>query len=300
MYAVRGRLTKLADLDSAPLAGLARRIVRRPKVAFVLSGGGPLGAVQVGMLRALVENGIKPDLILGCSVGAVNGAAFAGEPNLRGIQRLEHIWGRLEDGETDLMENARLVPLIVELGRRGEAISTQDNLRTLLTEELSATNFADLKVPFGCVATDMETAREYWFTQGEVIPAVLASACLPGVYPPIELEGRRLYDGGVSRELPVGKAAEMGATRIYILHVGHLEGRDAELKRPFDALVHAYWASRIARIEDDVADLDKHVKAFRLPAGEVPRIRFDDFSRSREMAESAYEATSYFLGHQSS
>ncbi len=299
MSRLRNRLTKLAASDSAPLSGAARRIVGPRKVAFVLSGGGPLGAVQVGMLRALVEQGIKPDLILGCSVGAVNGAAFAAEPNLRGIQRLEHIWGRLADGETDLMENARLVPLIVELGRRGEAISSQDNLQKLLEEELRATKFADLKVQFGCVATDMETAREYWFTHGEIIPAVLASACLPGVYPPIERDGRRLYDGGVSRELPVGKAAEMGATAIYVLHVGHLEGRDVDLKRPFDALVHAYWASRIARIEDEMSDLPSHVAAHRLPAGDVPRIRFDDFSRSREMAEAAYEATSEFLDTQS-
>lgn len=299
MYAVGGRLKKLADLDSVPLASLARRFAKRPKVAFVLSGGGPLGAVQVGMLRALVEHGIKPDLILGCSVGAVNGAGFAAEPNLRGIQRLEHIWGRLADGETDLMENARLVPIIVELGRRGEAISTQDNLRTLLEEELGARDFADLKVPFGCVATDMETAREYWFTQGDLIPAILASACLPGVYPPVELDGRRLYDGGVARELPVQKAAELGGTELYILHVGHLEGRDAELKRPYDALVHAYWATRIARIEDEIAGLDKHVKSFRLPAGDVPRIRFDDFSQSREMAETAYEAATTFLSNRS-
>jgi NTE family protein len=268
---------------------------RRGKVAFVLSGGGPLGGVQVGMLRALVENGVKPDMILGCSVGAVNGAAFASEPNLRGIQRLEHIWGRLADGDPDLMENARLVPAIVELGRKGEAISTQDNLRILLEEELAAHEFADLDVPFACVATDMETAGEYWFTDGDLIPAVLASSCLPGVYPPVELEGRRLYDGGVSRELPVQKAAELGATDIYVLHVGHLEDRDAELKRPYDALVHAYWASRIARLEDEMAGLDHHVRAYRLPAGDVPRLRFDDFSQSREIAEKAYQATAAFL-----
>lgn len=295
MEAVRGKLSGLSRFDSAPIIGQVRRMSRRRKVAFVLSGGGPLGGVQVGMLRALVENGIKPDMILGCSVGAVNGAAFASEPNLRGIQRLEHIWGRLADGDPDLMENARLMPVIVELGRRGEAISTQDNLQKLLEEEMSARNFADLGVPFACVATDMETAGEYWFTDGDLIPAILASSCLPGVYPPVDLEGRRLYDGGVSRELPVGKAAELGATDIYILHVGHLEGRDVELKRPYDALIHAYWASRIARLEDEIARLDSHVRAYRLPAGDVPRLRFDDFSQSREIAENAYQASSEFL-----
>lgn len=297
MHAVRGRLTKLRDSDPMPFGSLVRRFGHKPKNAFVLSGGGPLGGVQVGMLRALVEHGIKPDLILGCSVGAINGAAFAAEPNLRGIQRLENIWGRLADGETDVMENSRLVPLIVELGRRGEAISTQHNLRQLLEDDLGAETFSDLKVPFACIATDMETAAEYWFTDGELVPAILASSSLPGVYPPVELEGRRLYDGGVSRELPIQKAAELGGTDIYVLHVGHLEGRDVELKRPFDALVHAYWASRIARIEVEIAGLDKHCRAIRLPAGEVPRLRFDDFSKSRELAETAYQASTKFLDH---
>jgi len=298
--AVRGSLKNLNRFEASRVGSTIRRVTKRKRVAFVLSGGGPLGGVQVGMLRALVETGIKPDLVLGCSVGAINGAAFAAEPNLRGIQRLERIWGRLADGNPDLMANTRLVPLIVELGRKGEAFSTQDNLRMLLEEESPARHFSDLAVPFGCVATDMETAGEYWFTDGDLIPAVLASSCLPGVYPPVEMEGRRLYDGGVARELPVGKALELGATDIYILQVGHLEGRDAELKRPFDALVHAYWASRIARLEDEISSVEGHCNVYRLPAGDVPRLRFDDFSLSRELADEAYEASAVYLDAHSS
>ena len=294
MEAVRGTLRNLNRLNRSPTGSAIRRL-RRKRVAFVLSGGGPLGGVQVGMLRALVEFGIKPDLVLGCSVGAVNGAAFAAEPNLRGIQRLERIWGRLAEGNPPLMSNSRLVPLVVELGRKGEAVSTQENLRLLLEEECPAREFSDLKVPFACVATDMETAGEYWFTDGDLIAAVLASSCLPGVYPPVELEGRRLYDGGVARELPLRKAAELGATHIYILQVGHLEGRDVELKRPFDALVHAYWASRIARLEDEIASVRGLCHIYRLPAGEVPRLRFDDFSQSRKLADEAYSAASVYL-----
>lgn len=260
----------------------------------MLSGGGNLGAVQVGMLRALAEARIVPDLIIGCSVGAINGAGFAAEPNLDGVERLDRIWRRIADGEPDLMPSKRL-PVLAQMARRGDALHDIGALAELLDDELPTRSFSGLRVPFSCVATDLETASEHWFDSGRLVPALLASAALPVVYPPVEHGPRTLIDGGVLNEIHAARAAELGATELYILHVGHLEGRDVDVQRPFDAAVRAYWTARRFRLEDDLRRVPDHCVVHRLPAGSSPRLRFDDFSRAEPLAEMAYRATSQYL-----
>lgn len=286
----------------AGLGGL-RRVGRRlahrfrtERTVFVLSGGGNLGAVQVGMLRALVEADVRPDAVLGCSVGAINGAAFAARPDLAGVTRLERIWQRLAERDPDIMPNRRLLPLAAQLARRGTALHGQERLGELLLAELGDLRFGDLAVPFACVAADVDTAAARWFDDGELLPALLASSALPGVYPPVTIGDRRYFDGGVVREIPVGRALDLGATRIVLLHVGHLDQRELDdARRPFDVLAHAYWTMRAARLDDELARVPDDVELVRLPAGSTPRLRFDDFSRGPELSETAYRAASHYL-----
>lgn len=274
---------------------LARRALGRRRVAFVLSGGGNLGAVQVGMLRALAESGVVPDLIVGCSVGAINGAAFAAEPDERGVHRLDRIWGRIADGDPDLMPSSRFVHPTVQMARRGESIHSQDRLEQLLSEELTVRSFRQLRIPFSCVATDVDTAEEVWFEQGRIVPALLASAALPAVYPARSFAGRNLIDGGVLREIHVHRAVALGATELYVLHVGHLEQRPNNVQRPFDSAMRAYWIARRYRFADDMRRVPDHCVVHHMPAGSSPVLRFDDFSRGRELAELAYEASASYL-----
>ncbi len=274
---------------------LARRALGRERVAFVLSGGGNLGAVQVGMLRALAEAGVRPDLIVGCSVGAINGAAFAAEPDARGVARLDRIWGRIADGDPDLMPSSRFVHPTVQMARRGESIHDQSRLEELLDEELKAKTFKQLQIPFSCVATDVDRAEEVWFDNGRVVPALLASASLPAVYPARSFAGRTLIDGGVLREIHVHRAIEMGATELYVLHVGHLDERPTEIQRPFDGAMRAYWTARRYRFADDMRRIPSHCVVHRMPAGSSPVLRFDDFTRGRELARLAYKASAAFL-----
>src|SRR5262245_12662539 len=135
----------------ATLHDLGRRRVRRKeeRVAFVLSGGGNLGAVQVGMLRALLEHGVTPDLVVGCSVGALTGAALADEPTLVGVARLEQVW-RTADGD-EVMPRSWL-PRAAALARKGEAVHDSDGLRQMFGNSIRAREFKDLSVPFQCVA----------------------------------------------------------------------------------------------------------------------------------------------------
>lgn len=271
-----------------------RRRLGGTTTAFVLSGGGNLGPVQVGMLRALAEAGVEPDLIVGCSVGAINGAGFAADPTDAGVDRLDRIWRRIATGDPDLMPS-RLIPVVAQMARKGEAMHDQSRLADLLDDELPTKTFSGLQIPFSCVATDLETATEHWFSSGRLVPALLASAALPAVYPAFEHRGRTFIDGGVLNEIHTAQALALGATELYVLHVGHLEERPLDVQRPFDSAMRAYWTARRFRLAENLRQVPDHCVVHRLPAGSNPRLRFDDFSQAAELAELAYDASSQFL-----
>jgi NTE family protein len=265
---------------------------RKPRVAFVLSGGGNLGAIQVGMLRALVERDIVPDVVLGCSVGAMNGAAFALAPTMAGVRRLEAHWTR---STYTIMPSSRL-PSAVQLIRKGESLHGNDGMRQGLEMLLGSTRrFEDLTIPFECVAAVVETAAEHWFADGPLIPAVMASAALPAVFPVMEVEGIRYVDGGVVDNVPVSRAVDLGCREIYVLHVGRHGRPDAEVRRPIDAALQAYWVARNGRFARDLAALPDGVEAVILPPGRRPEVRYDDFSQTAEMIRQGYDNSAEFL-----
>jgi NTE family protein len=258
----------------------------------VLSGGGVLGALQVGMLRALLEHRIQPDLVLGCSVGALNGVAIAADPTLTMVGRLQETWLDLEG--RDVLP-AGLLPTTVQLARKGEAVHGNAGLRAVLEEILPVETFAELAVPFQCVATDIAAAREVWFSSGTLVEPILASAALPAMLPPVEIDGVRHIDGAVVNDVPVTRAVDLGATTIYILHVGGFDRPRPEPKRPFDMALQAYWIARRARFRRDMAALPADVEAILLPVGEAASGRFNDFRRSDALMASAYRATDALL-----
>lgn len=269
------------------------RDAKRNRTAFVLSGGGNMGALQVGMLRALTERAIVPELVLGCSVGAMNGAAFARAPNRAGVMRLESHW--LSATSPQLMPSSR-IPSAVQLLRKGASLHRNDGLRSSLQDVLGeARRFEDLVVPFECVATEVETAREHWFSEGELVPALLASAALPAVFPPVELDGHRYVDGGVVDNVPIDRAVQLGCTTVVVLHVGAQGRPDADLRRPIDGALLAYWLARNSRFARDLAALPAGVDAIVLPTGERPDLRYDDFSQSEALIEQGYSNALAFL-----
>lgn len=275
------------------MPSLLERVRRRPApVAFVLGGGGNLGAVQVGMLRALAEHGITPDLVVGCSVGALNGVAFAQDPSLVGVARLEQLWRTLDGRE---VMRSGWMPTAVQFARRGVAIHDNDGLRRTIETVLAIERFEDLTVPFECVATDLDGAREKWFSSGRLLEPILASSALPSVYPPVEIDGIRYIDGAVVNDIPVSRAVELGGRRLYVLHVGSFDRPMPSPRRPLDIAVQAYWIARRHRFNRDLATLPKGVEVVLLPPGDPPRIRFDDFTRSRELIDAAYAASSALL-----
>jgi NTE family protein len=239
------------------------------------------------MLRALLERGVRPDLVVGCSVGAVNGAAVAADPTLRGISRLEDLWRRVD--EFGVMPPSRL-PSPLQMARRGPAIHRNEGLRRLLEHGLLVPTFEQLRVPFTCVATDVETAEEAWFDHGSLVEAIMASAALPAVFPPMVVAGRRYLDGGVVNDVPVTKAVERGATRLVVLQTGVPDIPTTDPRRPFDAAVWAYWLARRNRLARDLAALPPGVACTLLGPPRRPRVHYDDFSRSAELVAQGYDA----------
>jgi NTE family protein len=262
-------------------------------VAFVMSSGRNLGAVQIGMLRALVENEVRPDLIVGCSVGAVNGAAFAEDPTLARIERLEHVW--LNTEAKDLMPRPWKLPPAVALARRIEAIHTFDGLRTLIEQTLDATTFEGLAVPFHCLATDVADASEAWFDGGPLVEALLASAAIPAMFPSVELDGRRFVDGAVVNDVPIGRAVELGARTVYVLEVGSFWHPWTEPKRPAEAAIQAYNLARQNRFRRELDAVPAGVDVHVLPHGEPPHLRLRDMSHSPVLLATAHKATAAYL-----
>lgn len=271
------------------LRSLARR---KPRVAFVLSGGGNLGALQVGMLKALTERQIVPDVVLGCSVGAMNGAAYALAPGAAGVRRLEDHWSH---SSYRFMPSSRL-PSVVQLIRKGASLHSNDGLRQSLESLLGVDRrFEDLAVPFECVAAEIDGATEEWFADGPLVAPILASAALPAVFPAVTIHGRRYVDGGVVNNVPVSRALELGCRQIYILHVGRHGRPDATVRRPIDAALQAYWVARNSRFARDLAALPDGVEAIILPPGRRPELRYDDFSQTEDLVRQGHERSASFL-----
>jgi len=247
--------------------------------AFVLGGGGgPLGAHEVGMLGALADRGIVPDLVLGTSVGAINGAAFAADPSVEGVERLAAMWTSMQDGD---VFSGSLLGRVATLARTRTHLHDSAPLRALLTAGLGDARIEDLVVPFQCVAASIERAGEHWFTDGPVVDAVVASASVPGLLPPAEIGGEHFVDGGIVNSIPVNRAVELGATRIFVLHVGRLDRPLEPPRWPWQVGLVAFEIARRHRVIGDLAALPDGIEAHVLPTGAPDPPRYSDLSQLR-------------------
>lgn len=259
---------------------------------FVLGGGGNLGAIQVGMLRAVMERGILPDRIVGCSVGAINAAALAVDPTVEGIRRLQDTWLSIENAvicPAGRLSNIRL------LTSRTRSLQPNDGLRHLLETCLPIKRFEEARIPFHVVATSLRTGHERWFSEGPIVEPILASAALPGVFPPIELHGELLTDGGVVNNVPISKGVELGATRLVVFHVGNFQRPKPAPKRPVDVLLQSFSIARNNRFLREVDEHHEGVEMIVLPSVDPGAIRYDDFRQSRRLVERGYSATASYL-----
>jgi NTE family protein len=267
--------------------------------AYVLGGGGLLGAAEAGMARALLEAGVKPDLVCGTSVGAINGAALAADPTPDGARRLLALWDALaEEGVLD----GSVIRRVAEVVRRRTSLHGNGALRRMLRERLPAQTFEELAVPFECVAASIEQARECWFSSGDLIEPVLASCALPGVFPPVRIGDEHFFDGGLVNSIPLDRAVARGADTIWVLHVGRLEEELAPPRFLWEVGFTAFEISRRHRFHGDLDRVDPSIAVHVLPSGLPQRpaatwsnLRYRDTRRIARRAELAYDATREYL-----
>jgi NTE family protein len=267
-------------------------IILPEPIGFALGGGGSLGASQVGMLRALAEHGVRPDLVVGTSVGSVNGCLLALDPD-KAADRLAVLW--------EGMTRQRVFPggplaQLRSLRTNKTYLFPNTGLASVLEGGLDGTtSFADLELPFGAVSVDCVTGEAVTITEGELVPAILASAAIPGIYPPVRINDQVLYDGGVLANVPIRQALKMGAKSLVVLDCafpGHLPTVPETLAETL-----LFWATLGMRnqavLEVELASRD--VPVLYLPGPPVQAVTPLDFTHTAELILTSYEASNAFL-----
>lgn len=284
VYGVARRLYRHGGVDGPAPGQFPDRPVR---TAVVLSGGGNRGALQVGMLRALVEAGVVPDLVVGTSIGAVNGAAFAGLPTLEGVYLCADVWRRLE--ANDVFPRRRFQGSWRFLDKR-PGVYSLDGLRKVVAGYLRFERLEDAPVPLLVVATRLDDGAEEWFTRGDALEAILASAALPGVFPPVEIDGHRYVDGGVVDNVGISAALQAGAEVVYVLSCSCLESPAPAFQRPFEAMFAAFSVALSARLRRDLAAVPDDVDLVFVEPGAPVAADLQDLSRTDDLIEEGYQA----------
>ena len=261
------------------------------KTAFVFAGGGSFGAIQVGMLHSLAAHGVAADMVVGCSVGALNGAFYAGDPTLDGVQRLAAIWRGLQRHDIFPMSWRTLLSF---LWRRDFLIS-HDGIRKLIEDHIPYRNLQDAKLPLHIVTTDIVSGDSVVLSEGPIAEAIVASTAIPGAFAPVHYRDHYLADGAISSNTPIQVAVKKGARRLIILPTGHA---CATQKPPVGAVANALHALTLLIARQLVSELESlgpEIEYFVVPPL-CPLVGSPyDFSRTSDHIARAIETTDAWL-----
>jgi NTE family protein len=266
-------------------------------VAFVLSGGGNLGAAQVGGLLALLDAGIRPDLVVGCSVGSLNGTYLAADPTLAQAEALAEVWRAQAAGSIFGTPRRRQLANVV---RGRDHILENDGLRDLIRRLSPVSDLAHCQVPVQVVTTDLEVGAPAWFSSGPPEDVLAASAALPGLFAPVELDGHLHVDGGVLEPLPVTRALDLGVATTYVLDVtaGTAASGVRDGRRPrsaLEVLVRSFEVSRVAHTPDPAGLSRPGQEVIVVPLADAPGLDLRDLSRSSALIDDSRACAGRFL-----
>ncbi|MEN8160031.1 MAG: patatin-like phospholipase family protein [Myxococcota bacterium] len=262
------------------------------KTAFVFAGGGSLGAVEVGMLQALVGREPTPDFVAGSSVGAINAAYFAARPDAEGVARLAAIWRRLRS--RDVFPLKPLHGFLGFIGRRPSLLDAEP-LRALLERELPYRLFEEAALPCHVVATDVLDGGRVVISKGPVVDALLASAAIPGVFPPRRCGDKQLIDGGVSANTPLAAAVERGARRIVVLPTGFSCALPEPPSGALAMALHAITLLVARQLVSDVLHFQDRAEIFVVPPLCPIESSAYDFSASAALIDRAAANTEAWI-----
>ena len=268
-------------------AAPAREIRQEVREAVVFSGGGSLGAAQVGALQALFEGGIVPDLVVGCSVGALNAAFIAVDPTAQRVHELEQVWRGMT--REVVFPDGRFT-VARRLASRTDHLYSPAGLRALIADCVQVVDLADTAIPCHVVTTDLLAGEPAWWTSGDPVDVLAASACLPGLFPPVELGGSQHVDGGVTCPVPAQRALDLGAARVWVLDVAQdFHGWAGEGMSALDVLLESFAIARshLGRREPVAGPRQRVVT---LPALRTGRLDMRDFSQTSSLLAAGREA----------
>lgn len=261
----------------------------RPKEVVVLSGGGSLGAAQVGALRALFEAGIRPEAFVGCSVGALNAAFLAVDPTSARLAELEGIWRKLE--RSDIFgRNRRTLAShpLVHAVRRDDHLYEPDALRSLVRRWVPLGDLGETAVPCHVVTTDLFTGQPAWWCDGDPVTVLTASACLPALFPPVALGGSLHVDGGVVCPVPIERGLELGGARVWVVDTsGGTLGRRDDRMTALDVLLQAFAISR-SHLDRPLTGVRPDQRVVRMRRPDLGRIEMRDFSQTPRLMAAGY------------
>jgi NTE family protein len=257
----------------------------------VFAGGGSFGAIQVGMMDSLARHDITADMVVGSSVGALNGAFYASDPTVDGVERLANIWRGLRRQDVFPMTWRTLLSFLW----RRDFLIPHDGVRKLVDDHIPYRNLEEARLPVHIVTTDIVTGDSVVFSSGPAAEAIVASTAIPGAFAPVHYGDRYLADGAISSNTPVRVAVKQGARRLIILPTGHACANEAP---PVGALANALHALTllIARqMVDELENLDPDIEYFVVPPL-CPLVGSPyDFSRTAEHIERSRSSTDEWL-----
>jgi NTE family protein len=261
--------------------------------AFVLSGGGSLGAVQVGMLQALAAQGVEPDLLIGTSAGALNAAYVAGRGmGTRSLDDLAAIWAGLRRRDVFPLQPARLGAAAIG---RAPSLCPNHALRRLIRNHVGFDRIEDAAIPLHVVATDVRSGQEVLLSAGDPVDAVLASAAIPAVFPSVRIGDRDLIDGGVADNAAVSQAVAEGADVVYVLPTGYACALEEAPATPLASALQALTLMIEQRLVLEVAHFAEEADIRVLPPLCPLSIGSADFRHGAVLVERARAATERWI-----
>jgi NTE family protein len=261
------------------------------KTAFVFAGGGSFGAIQVGMMHSLTAHGISADMVVGSSVGAINGAYYAGDPTLKGVQQLERVWRGLQRHDVFPITWRTLLGFLW----RRDFLIPHDGIRKLVDDHIPYRKLEEAKLPVHIVATDIISGDSVVMSEGSVAEAIIASTAIPGAFAPIRYKGHYLSDGAVSSNTPIKIAVRQGARRLIILPTGHACATTTPPVGAVANVLHALTLLIARQLVSELESLDPAIKYYVVPPL-CPLVGSPyDFSRTSDHIERAIESTNAWL-----
>jgi NTE family protein len=261
--------------------------------AFVLSGGGSLGAVQVGMLQALSARNVHPDVVIGTSAGALNAAFIAGHgTDAAALEELARIWAGLQRRDVFPLQPARLAS--AALGR-AESLCSDAPLRRLIDAHLPFGRLEEAALPVHVVTTDVASGKEVLLSAGDAVDAVMASASIPAVFPSVHVDGHDLVDGGIADNAAISQAVALGADTVYVLPTGYACALEAPPRSPLSSALHALTLLIEQRLVLEVAYYAEHADIRVIPPLCPLSVSSTDFRYGQVLVTQARAASERWL-----